>query len=417
MISFAFPPVASAESYVAAKAILGSNEGFISDVIHLEAASNQLPIDSTLQEFCRTRTNTQIAIRQPLWVKFLPKGRLPTSRLKWIGRIPDEFFVCIPQAVTAAMKLIHRHTYSLLITRSMWQSSHLVGLIIKILKPRLPWIVSMSDPWTGNPYHQYGWLLNRLNTFLENIVLTKADIIIVPSQAMAEMLKRKYPRKACVIKTIPHSFDVSLYGSTTDYRSDEFANITLRHLGSFYGARQPDNFLLALKQIYLSNPSLRSRLRIQFIGSFEINRLTSLLRALDLTREVQLLGPVKYLESLNLALSADGLIALDAPSRNLSDALFLPSKIIDYLGAGRPIFAASPVGSPTTEILKKYGHWVTDTVDVDNITSELSKFIASILQGSTGTKYAPPSEFDSRTIRLAWKTLADRLSTEQLTTN
>jgi hypothetical protein len=46
---------------------------------------------------------------------------------------------------------------------------------------------------------------------------------------------------------------------------------------------------------------------------------------------------VGYQESLKLMSEADALLVIDAPA---DQSVFLPSKLIDYIGAGRPISAS-----------------------------------------------------------------------------
>ena len=57
---------------------------------------------------------------------------------------------------------------------------------------------------------------------------------------------------------------------------------------------------------------------------------------------VKFLPRVGYLQSLALAKSADLLLNIDAPA---ATSVFLPSKLIDYIGAGRPIFGITPAGT------------------------------------------------------------------------
>jgi hypothetical protein len=51
---------------------------------------------------------------------------------------------------------------------------------------------------------------------------------------------------------------------------------------------------------------------------------------------------VDYKTSLALMESADLLLVIDAP---FDQSVFLPSKLVDYIGAQRPIFAITPPGT------------------------------------------------------------------------
>ncbi len=58
---------------------------------------------------------------------------------------------------------------------------------------------------------------------------------------------------------------------------------------------------------------------------------------------VSLCPPVGYLEALALARDSAALLVIDAPSR--SESIFLPSKLVEYIGARRPVWAITPPGT------------------------------------------------------------------------
>jgi hypothetical protein len=80
---------------------------------------------------------------------------------------------------------------------------------------------------------------------------------------------------------------------------------------------------------------------------------------------------VPYQESLDLMSSADGLLVIDAPS-DLS--VFLPSKLIDYIGSGRPILGITPAGT-ASNLICEMGGQVADPRAVDQVSNQLVKFI------------------------------------------
>ena len=62
-------------------------------------------------------------------------------------------------------------------------------------------------------------------------------------------------------------------------------------------------------------------------------------------------APVDYRASLRLMPQADALLLIDAA---LSESPFFPSKLADYLGAGRPILGLTPDGT-AADLLRAYG--------------------------------------------------------------
>jgi hypothetical protein len=86
---------------------------------------------------------------------------------------------------------------------------------------------------------------------------------------------------------------------------------------------------------------------------------------------VSIKPPVGYLESLALMRSSDGLLVIDAPA---DQSVFLPSKLVDYIGSERPIFGISPPGTATKLIAELRG-WIADPADGPAVRDQLAAFI------------------------------------------
>jgi hypothetical protein len=99
---------------------------------------------------------------------------------------------------------------------------------------------------------------------------------------------------------------------------------------------------------------------------------------------VNLRAPVAYRESLSLMGQADGLLVIDAPA-DLS--VFLPSKLIDYMGAGRPILGLTPAGTAAT-LIAKLGGWTADPRDALKVQETLLDFLAFLRKHAGGEQ--PP---------------------------
>jgi hypothetical protein len=83
-------------------------------------------------------------------------------------------------------------------------------------------------------------------------------------------------------------------------------------------------------------------------------------------------SPVAYLESLKRMASADGLLVIDAPAEL---SVFLPSKLIDYMGAGRPILGLTPPGTAAT-LITQLGGWVAHPADPLMVKKVLLDFLS-----------------------------------------
>ena len=130
----------------------------------------------------------------------------------------------------------------------------------------------------------------------------------------------------------------------------------MRYLGNFYGHRSPVPLFRALRTILLDEPALLAGVRVELVGQMPRRmREHGTLRALP-DGLVRLIDTVPYSRSLQLMSDADLLLVIDGPD-DLS--VFLPSKLVEYLGAGTPIFGIVPPGT-SARLLARVGAPVAD---------------------------------------------------------
>jgi hypothetical protein len=243
-------------------------------------------------------------------------------------------------------------------------SDHLAGLALKSATGA-PWIAHFSDPWADNPYRRHRWFTLPVHRALEARVVAQADRLVFTSAETVDLVMRKYPA-AWLGKTrvLPHAFDAALY---TRPRAPRVPGRTLRYVGSFYPPRSPAPLLSALAQIAASHPPLLQGLKVELVGHIDSR--------VDFRRELAALptglvrvhAPVDYRTSLELMVDADLLLVIDAASES---SVFLPSKLIDYLGAGRPILAISPPGT-AADLVTRLGGWAAHPKRIAEVVDRL----------------------------------------------
>lgn len=291
-----------------------------------------------------------------------------------------------------------------LVTFGQPMSDHLAGLRIK-RHLGLPWIAHFSDPWSDNPYLSQNpvsrWRLRRM----ERQVFSEADRLLFTSRETVDLVMRKYPAswraKAAIL---PHAYDPLLYGQVAARRKDDDVLI-LRYVGNFYGQRNPLELIKALGQLLKTQPGILNGVRIELIGRWVGHELwspaaTGLPAGLLTFRK-----SVGYAESLRLMCEADALLIIDAPFEH---NVFFPSKLVDYLGAGRPILALTPPGT-TADIVKAAGGMIALPNSAKSMADGLATLLASLRDGSIG---APAPEvlarYDARRVADEF----DRLATD-----
>ena len=167
----------------------------------------------------------------------------------------------------------------------------------------------------------------------------------------------------------PHSYDLSLYSSNTKGLSDK---LKISYFGNFYGPRNPMNFLKALEEIHSRDKNFFNNILFQFIGKWVGNENWNF-GELNLPKNlVSTEKSITYRESLKRMLEADMLLILDAP---FDISVFFPSKLVDYIGAQKPILAITPEGS-CADIVREVGGLVYSPNTLESIRNGVEEAIS-----------------------------------------
>jgi glycosyltransferase involved in cell wall biosynthesis len=293
------------------------------------------------------------------------------------ARIPDEYRAWVPLAQAATLAELRRSRYApdLVVTFGEPMSDHLLGLRLKA-ELGLPWVAHFSDPWADNPFRRNDHLANIVNRRLEADVVAHADHLIFTSRETIRLVMGKYSAAAqqkCSV--LPHSFDRTLYAAPQSPGS----GAVVRYLGNFYGHRTPLPLFRALQLILRTEPDALRDVRFELIG-----RLPGWTRKHPAFRSlppglVQLVPSVSYAQSLKLMSQAHLLLVIDAPA---DESVFLPSKLIDYIGAGIPIFGIVPPGA-SANLLERLGGLVADPRDAGAMAEGLAQSLRRVRERSS----------------------------------
>ena len=306
------------------------------------------------------------------------------------ARVPDEFRAWVPRAAAAVLEELARSRFApdVVVTFGEPMSDHLLGLRLKA-KLNLPWVAHFSDPWADNPFRRHDILANVVNRRLERRVMGAADRLIFTSPETVDLVMRKYPaewRQKCSV--LPHSFDPALYPR----RSSKEPLLVARYLGNFYGHRTPLPLFRALHSILCNQPNALHDVRFELVGRVPawIRRHGAFRRLPD--KLVRLVPTVSYSESLKLMSDSDLLLVIDGPD-DLS--VFLPSKLIEYIGAGTPIYGIVPPGTSAT-VLRRLGGLVADPRDNDQVADALVRALQLARERKVDVNRTPWGDADIR---------------------
>ncbi|NHZ78553.1 glycosyltransferase [Massilia sp. CCM 8695] len=264
--------------------------------------------------------------------------------------IPDGLGPWRRRALGPALERIAASGSEALVSFGMPMSDHLLALELK-RRTGLPWLAHFSDPWSDNPFHPNTWLEHRVNAALERRVIGAADRVLFTSQRTLDLVMAKYPpawrARAAVL---PHAWDMDNFAgpapalaAAVDVAARPGVRHVVRHIGACYGARSPEPLFAALARILERQPAALDTVAFEFVGHVSPNLLASEAYKALPAGLVRMRGQVGYRESLQLARDSDALLVIDAPSQLPS--VFLPSKLVEYIGARRPVWGITPPGT------------------------------------------------------------------------
>lgn len=309
------------------------------------------------------------SVPTPAWTRAL---RRPAARLRLLAPDAEVFWA---RAATAAVCRRGLREDEALVTFGNPMSDHLVGLGVP--RPRgTPWIAHFSDPWTDNPYYSPPpGPIHRRAVELERRVMSGADRLVFTAEETRDLVMAKFPESWRErTRILPHAFDRALDPPPACAPSGQ---LVVRYLGALYGPRSQRPLVEALAALHARSPAVLEGVRFEFVGSTE-EPVESAARAAGLPAGiVTARGRVDYGTSLALMRSADLLLVLDAPAQR---SVFLPSKLIEYLGADRPVLAITPPG-PAQRLVEKCGGWTVGPGDPIAIADTLAGALDALRGG------------------------------------
>jgi hypothetical protein len=265
--------------------------------------------------------------------------------------LPDRYRPWVADA-TRALLARRWEVGDVLVSFGQPWSDHVAALRV-FREANVPWVAHFSDPWTRNPLSHVPAAVRPFHGRLERAVLASADRVVFTNHETLELVMEPYPpawrERAHVI---PHSFEPR--AGARRGPGGRHGRLVARHLGAFYGRRSPAPLLVALGRLAREHPTVLDGLSVELVGPCE-TPLSELPEMAQVPPDlVRVRSPVDYPTSLELMASSDLLLVVDAAAP-LSP--FLPSKLVEYVGSGRPIVALSPPG-PAAELVRRLGGWV-----------------------------------------------------------
>jgi glycosyltransferase involved in cell wall biosynthesis len=354
-VSIVFPPKSDSEGLQVAKyyKYLKNNLSLNIDVVTSSDNTLFMPIDVGLKKLASGfRQIIKISFFENKYVNFLQRKLNPSSL-----NYPDSKFRFFKQWKRVIKEL--KNKPDIIYSRSFPISSTIMAFHLQ-KELQVPWVLHLSDPWTVSPIHKLG-KAKGWNDEMEKKCFNNASILSFTSLKTIEMYSRKYPEHVSKMVFFPNVFDLEdkiLHQYTVKEK------IKVVYTGGLIEARSPEYLFKAIMELNNQYPEIISDFEFIFAGA--LDRKNRLLFE-QVIPSVKHLGLLPFKEALLLQQKADLLLVIDTPFKNTDDAIFFPSKLLDYMLIQRRILALTDKNSTTWDIVDgKLGNCYVHS-DIENI--------------------------------------------------
>ena len=253
--------------------------------------------------------------------------------------VPDPYVGWYFTGVRKGMQIRQNHPIDLIYTTSPCETAHLIGYTLQA-KLRCPWIADFRDPWIKRQHRpRRVGLQDRLEQRLQNRVLQKADRITVAWEGIGRGFEQEIPGIGKKIEVLTNGYDEADFDGIMPCKFDCF---TILYTGALYKAYTPEPIFQALHQLLVNYPEWRGKWEFILLGRHDAY-VQDLILSYGLEKHVKPIYQVPHRACLHYVAGADMLIF------SVSDNVWVPSKIFEYLRAGRPILG---VVDPEADVVR-----------------------------------------------------------------
>lgn len=306
--------------------------------------------------------------RRKFWFKFWETLLLlpvyPFYFLEKIFLRLDSTWSWFITASAAALFLAVRYKPEMIYSTGGPVSAHLAAMFASAITGRR-YVAEFQDPL----FHQYsapGKFERRFIRRIEKSIFSRADAVVFLTKKAAENAAKRY-----------HSGkSFAIYAGALPQDNPRpytrGGHLRVAHFGSLGGSRHLDHMLGALTVLFRDDPALHSYFRLELYGNIT-KAVKRSIEAFPYRDTIFSYGKVAREQAVEYMQGADVLLLI----QNTDDVSFetIPSKVYEYLQAGRPILALVYRNPELQAMLEEMGHIVAQADDVAAIQEGLMTYV------------------------------------------
>lgn len=270
-------------------------------------------------------------------------------------------------------------------------SAHIAaGMIAR--RTGIPWVAEFQDPLVHGDWRR-GKAALKLFSLAERYVCARASRVVF----LTEEARRRAAARTSLGDRGRCIYPGAGPPPELPPRRRDDALLRFAHFGSFGGSRNPAVLLTAARRVLEDRPELAGTLRFDFFGHGDANSARRL-REFPVPGVVTYHGRVPRREALAAMRDADILLLV----QNIDDfsAETIPSKVYEYLAAGRPILGLVHRNAELAGMLTGLGHTVAEAADAGSVRDAVSEIHRRWETGTLGTPAGSPYTIASAVERL-----------------
>lgn len=278
---------------------------------------------------------------------------------------PDHMLLWVPYAVKKGMELRKNGDYDVIYTTSPPHTSHLAGLLLSVTSSK-PWVADFRDPWTVSSWYKVSKatkLRKAIERALERLVYSRVNLLIANTEAnrknTLEAFPHLNPEKVIVV---PNGWEDE--GVSSEIRRNQKGFLIIAHAGTFYPGFEPYGLLIALSAWRRGKglrpaSNLRDKIRVILLGARD-DATRKVVEDLEIGDIVEFKPWVELAEARRIMSDADLLWATLGTKE--ASSTYIPSKLLEYIGARRPIIGFFPEGE-AANLIRRTGTGVVFTTE------------------------------------------------------
>lgn len=285
--------------------------------------------------------------------------------MEWCGQLPD---TRLPFALSLASPWLSAEAVGALRRADVVVGScppwpMLLAALVARFRFGKPCVLDYRDQFSECHEMPGSALAKWLERKIDGRMAAAADHVVTVSDPMTRYYQQFSPR----VTTIRNGYDPEVLDEARGRAErDERNRITIRYMGLVSPGRVPHQFFRALVAIRRRGHEGLRRLKVEFFGSASL-----IDRAVDesypeLRGVVSVERPVAYRDSMKKIVEADYLLFCETSSADsLSAQGILTTKLLEYIGAGRPVLAEISPETLAGRLLRECGpqHVITDSAE------------------------------------------------------